>query len=285
MDTEGVYFGSNLRNIKCGWPLIQIIYISDDLVPNVMKASVSPLPCCYKDIIDPAAGTWVSLNLNTFCQEPDQNQLESSTTSILPSDAEPDVSTSFRSAQLLCDKIPSPSAELNITASEIGTSWYVWRQRLRESNLLNMSLSREGLVEDPEDDFGFDLLRLVRRFLDWLAEISYDGTLTTSLPMTTSVTLPPLNYTMTDLEEQPVATSSGNRTIAFLSFTLTVRFRTLVLASLVAILHWTKIVIVNNWLLWYSCARVFKLKSLNLAIVCGMRFPQGYVAKLSLTKS
>ena len=211
-----------------------------------MKASVSPLPCCYKDIIDPAAGSWLSLNLDTFCQEPDQNQLESSTTSILPSDVEPDVSNSFRSAQLLCDKIPSPSAELNITASEIGTSWYVWRQRLRESNLLNMSLSREGLVEDPEDDFGFDLLRLVRRFLDWLAEISFEGTLTTALPMTTSVTLPPLNYTTTDLEEQPVAISSGNRTIAFLSFTLTLRFRSLVLASLVTILHWTKIVLIVN---------------------------------------
>lgn len=210
-----------------------------------MKASVSPLPCCYKDVLDPQAGTWYSLNTSNHptCEEPDQNQLESSVT-ILPSDAQhlPDVSSSFREAQLLCDKIRSPSDTLNITASEIGTSWYVWRQRLRESNLLNMSLSREGLVEDPEDDFGFDLLQQVRRFLAWLVEISYDSNLTT-LPMTTLVTLPPSNYTTTDQDEQqPVATSSGDQTIAFSSScTLPVRF-----CLLVAILHWTKIVIVNN---------------------------------------
>jgi hypothetical protein len=212
-----------------------------------MKASVSPLPCCYKDVLDPQAGSWVSFNLDPVCQEPDQNQLDSTTEtmSILPSDAEhlPDVSTSFRSAQLLCDKIPSPSDKLNITASEIGNSWYVWRQRLRDSNLLNLSLSREGLVEDPLDDSGFDLLRLVKKILDELAEIIYGSPLA-SLPMTTSATLPPSNYTTTDPDEQPVATSSSNRTIAFLSCTLTVRFCSLALL-LVAILHWTKDLIVN----------------------------------------
>jgi hypothetical protein len=62
----------------------------------------------------------------------------------------------FYASQQTCDTVPSPSAKLNITASEIGTAWYVWRQRLREHNLLNHSLSREDLYYGADDDDAAD---------------------------------------------------------------------------------------------------------------------------------
>ena len=143
-----------------------------------MRASVMPLPCCYKAVVPPPPGRWLSFSLNSsssedqnFCQEPDQRQLENSTPAASLPNSAGDLGEVFFEAQQLCDKIPSPAAaKLNITASEIGTSWYVWRQRLRDSNLLNQSMSREWM--DDNDDEDFDFFRIFRDLVAWLSPIS-----------------------------------------------------------------------------------------------------------------
>lgn len=136
------------------------------------------MPCCYKAVVPPPPGRWLSFSLNSssyedqnFCQEPDQHQLENSTPSASLPNSAADLGEVFFEAQQLCDKIPSPAAaKLNITASEIGTSWYVWRQRLRDSNLLNQSVSRERM--DDDDDNDLDIFRIFRDLLAWLSPIS-----------------------------------------------------------------------------------------------------------------
>lgn len=208
----------------------------------VMRASSPPQPCCYKAVLDPPPGSWLSLNLNNstiddddqpFCQEPDTS---SSSVSSLPNPAS-DLASAFHSAQQTCDTIPSPAAKLNITASEIGTAWYNWRLRLQKHNLLNHSLSREGLhddvnendVEDDDDDndvsfFSFDFLK---KLFDWFSGIG--GQTTASSSNETTLELEESsNETTLELEESSNATSSSSssskrrRTKTSLYFILTV---------------------------------------------------------------
>jgi hypothetical protein len=174
-----------------------------------MKASASPLPCCYKAVVDPLPGSWLSLNLNNssssddqaFCQEPDQQQLDKVGQGWPPSPTYsspslPDPAAVFFAAQQSCDSIPSPAAKLNVTASELGTAWYIWRQRLREHNLLNQSLSREG-IEDDDEDVGFDIFTTFGKLFDWLTKLSRDA------PSF-------FNGTLTDTEESPTATTTAS---------------------------------------------------------------------------
>ena len=181
-----------------------------------MRASSPPSPCCYKAVLDPPPGSWLSLNLNNstvddedqpFCQEPDTTSW--STTPPASSLPHPsgDLASAFRAAQLTCDTVPSPAAKLNITASEIGSVWYNWRLRLREHNLLNHSLSREGFFSDANADVDIDddddaddgilSFEFFWKLFDWLSDLGglspsssppsafNETTLVTSTPMPT----------------------------------------------------------------------------------------------------
>lgn len=63
----------------------------------------------------------------------------------------------YFNAQQKCDVMPSPNVTLNITASEIGSAWYLWR---KESEELNHS---SEYLEEEEDSFP-----LIKSFMDWI---------------------------------------------------------------------------------------------------------------------
>ena len=218
-----------------------------------MRASVSPLPCCYKAVVDPLPGSWLSLNLNNsssddqpFCQEPDQQQLDKAGMGWPPSPSSsslslPDPAAAFFAMQQSCDTIPSPAAKLNVTASEIGTAWYIWRQRLREHDLLNQSLSREG-IEEEDDDVGFDFVRSFGKLFEWLTQFSretpsfFNGTLTDA-EEPTATTTPPLPTTTTSTSSASTC-RTASLTLALCVWLVSLRHRTaLVWPTSVILVH------------------------------------------------